>query len=121
MNHNQSYLYRTMGKDGQVVEFRYPRNRAELDNLLSSCPNIPYVALAVLTPFEPPRDGSGGPNKQYPTGWALAHIKRLFAQSDKQDFITNLRLLHEYIISGGEVRNPIGLFTFRVRQSAPIG
>lgn len=110
-----------MHKDGHAVAFHFPRNRAELARLLSDCPNVPYIALAVLTPFEEPRDGSGGPPKQYPTGWALAHIKRLYKDYDKAEFISTLHLLHDYILSGGDVRNPIGMFTYRLRQSAPVG
>lgn len=121
MNYNQSFSYKTLGRDGEVVEFRFPTKRDALDALLSRCPNIPYIALAVLTPFEPPRDGSSGQARQYPTGWALSHLKRLYKVHNHAEFVSNLRLLHDYILSGADVRNPIGLFTYRLRQSAPVG
>ena len=109
--------YRTLNKQGEVVSFRFPMNRESLDTLIETCPNIPYIALAVLTPFEPPRDGSSAPARQYPTQWALSHLKLLLKQYGKEEYISNLRLLHDYIIRSGEVRNPIGLFTYRLRQT----
>lgn len=113
--------YKTMNKFGSVTEFTFPKSKAELQSLLNACPNIPYIALAVLTPFEPPRDGSGGCVRQYPTGWALSHLKVLYKQYGAEEFITHLQMMHTYILQGGEVRNPIGLFTYRIRQNLASG
>lgn len=112
---NANKHYRTIGRNGQPVDFAYPMSSKELQNLLSLIPDSCKVALLVLTPFEPPRDGSSGPDEQYPTGWALHHLRSLLRQYGQECFISELRLLHEYLLAGGKVNNPIGLFTYRMR------
>ena len=113
---NSSQAYQGISRDGQTFVYHYPRNPSELVELLKKHTDICKVALLVLTPFEPPRDGSSGPEKQYFTGWALAHIRTLLRQYGQAKFVQHLRLIHEYIAQGGAVRNPIGLFTYRLRQ-----
>lgn len=116
MHINNHYVFTALGANKQPFKFAYPMTSEELTKLLQQFTDVAKVALIVLTPFEPCRDGSTAPWKQYPTGWALAHLRTLLRQYGKESYISNLKLLHAYLIAGGDVRNPIGMFTYRMRQ-----
>lgn len=115
MAYNTRKTYTALDKQGNQYQYTYPPTTKYLKWLLERTTDISKVALLVLTPFEEPRDGSSGPLVQYPTGWALHHLRCLRKQYGDEMFTKELQLLHEYIISGGQVTNPIGLFTYRMR------
>lgn len=117
MRPTQVNKYRTLAHDGKtIITFSFPMTSGDLESLLERAPNVPYIALAILTPFEAPRDGSSGPARQYPTQWALNHLKSLYRRAGREVYLTHLRALHAYLLAGGDVRNPIGLFTYRLNQ-----
>ena len=113
---HSNITYRGLAKDGSIFDYRYPRNPRELVDLLNRHNDTTKIALLVLTPFEEPRDGSSGPARQYFTGWALSHLRTLYRQYGAKLFVEHLRMVHEYLCQGGQVRNPIGLFTYRLRH-----